>query len=136
MYVGDQPMVTQTVHRAARAQDLKANVMVIVPPADELLIGRVWSVRAPPVPEDDVLARFFHATTSYQRCDPIVRLTADCPLIDPAVIDRALEEYDGTRLVVSTVAPEYTEGYPDGQDVEVFSREMLEEAFATPTAST
>jgi spore coat polysaccharide biosynthesis protein SpsF (cytidylyltransferase family) len=132
MSIGDRTMLEAVYTRATIARQpgtIADRPFVAVPREDEWLFEHCgvngW---APNVPEDDVLARFFYATTVID--DPIVRITADCPLIDPAVIQRALDEYDGTALVCSTQGPNYATGYPDGQDVEVFSREMLEEAFA------
>lgn len=76
--------------------------------------------------ETDVLDRFFRCATTLQVSD-IVRITADCPLHDPAVIDRVIGGYlrNGYDYVSNTI--EYT--YPDGLDVEVFSFKALERAW-------
>jgi spore coat polysaccharide biosynthesis protein SpsF (cytidylyltransferase family) len=73
--------------------------------------------------EHDVLNRYYSCA---KELNPtvIVRITADCPLIDPQVIDATIEhflanecDYVSNRLE----AP----GYPDGQDVEVFTMDSL-----------
>ncbi len=75
--------------------------------------------------EKDVLDRYFQAATEY-KADVIVRITADCPLHDPNVIDLVIKEYlDGEYDYVSNTL-EYT--FPDGYDVEVFSFSALKEA--------
>lgn len=75
---------------------------------------------------DDVLDRY-HSAARTANADVVVRLTADCPLLDPAVIDRVVGEFhDGGFDYVSNVL---TPTYPDGLDVEVFSVECLDSAW-------
>ena len=76
--------------------------------------------------QDDVLDRFYHAAKTYAG-DAVVRITADCPLIDPAVIDRVVARFQrGDCDYVGNVL-RYT--YPDGLDTEVFSFRALEQAW-------
>jgi spore coat polysaccharide biosynthesis protein SpsF (cytidylyltransferase family)/glutamate-1-semialdehyde aminotransferase len=76
--------------------------------------------------EEDVLDRFTLAARE-ARADAVVRVTADCPLIDPEVIDRVVEEYcRGDAGYVSNILV-YT--WPQGLDVEVFSVAALERAW-------
>lgn len=75
--------------------------------------------------EQDVLGRFYHAAAMYQ-ADIIVRITGDCPLIDPQIVDEVIGDYtQGGADYVSNVAPPT---FPDGMDVEVFSMETLAKA--------
>jgi spore coat polysaccharide biosynthesis protein SpsF len=87
--------------------------------------------------EDDVLSRYAGAGETTGAAT-VVRLTADCPLIDPAIIDRLVHEYmraEGGVDIVSNNAPPYeSRTYPDGMDVEVFSRAALERAQTEATA--
>ncbi|MFA5412036.1 MAG: glycosyltransferase family protein [Candidatus Micrarchaeia archaeon] len=72
--------------------------------------------------ENDVLGRYAGAAEKFGG-DIIVRVTADCPLLDPEIVDRAIGEYEkGGYGYVSNVHPPT---FPDGLDVEVFSREAL-----------
>ena len=71
---------------------------------------------------EDVLDRF-SKTANFFKVDSIVRLTADCPLIDPGLIDKVIvgflkNDYD----YFSNCNPPT---YPDGLDVEIFSKEVL-----------
>jgi spore coat polysaccharide biosynthesis protein SpsF (cytidylyltransferase family) len=82
--------------------------------------------------ENDVLDRFYQASKNL-RADYIVRITSDCPLIDPdlidLVVDRAVSEradYCSNVLI---------ESFPDGQDVEVFTFRALEKAWREATLS-
>ncbi len=78
--------------------------------------------------EHDVLARFMDVQHE-KKLDMIVRVTSDCPLIDPSLIQKGvqlyLEEQDD-HLYVSNCFPRT---YARGFDFEVFSGKMLEEAF-------
>ena len=75
--------------------------------------------------EHDVLSRYAEAADFYH-ADIVVRLTADCPLIDPKVIDQVISTFirlPGSRVYVSNTL-ERT--YPRGMDTEVFSTELLQ----------
>lgn len=76
--------------------------------------------------EDDVLDRYYQ-TAKHFKGDIIVRITSDCPLIDPKIIDQLLEIYlDGNYDYLSNVHPPT---YPDGYDIEIFSFKALETAW-------
>ena len=73
----------------------------------------------------DLLDRHYQAGRELQ-ADVIVKIPSDCPLIDPAVIDRVFEFYfHGQYDYVSNLHPAT---YPDGNDVEIMSFGVLEEA--------
>jgi glutamate-1-semialdehyde 2,1-aminomutase/spore coat polysaccharide biosynthesis protein SpsF len=76
--------------------------------------------------EDDVLDRFCGAAKAYS-ASVVVRITADCPLIDPGVIDRVIERYEVGDCDYATNTLRYT--YPDGLDTEVFSMAALQQAW-------
>ena len=76
---------------------------------------------------DDVLDRYYQAASSVG-AGAVVRITADCPLVDPEVIDMVVGVYEsGTFSYVSNVNPPT---YPDGLDTEVFSMEALKMAWS------
>jgi glutamate-1-semialdehyde 2,1-aminomutase/spore coat polysaccharide biosynthesis protein SpsF len=76
--------------------------------------------------EDDVLDRFYRAAKEHG-ADVVVRITADCPLIDAAVIDRVVERFQSGDCDYASNVLHYT--YPDGLDTEVFSMAALAEAW-------
>lgn len=75
--------------------------------------------------ENDVLQRYRDAAVSYE-ADTIVRLTADCPMTDPHLVDQIVGAYLGSGVDYLSNAVERS--YPDGLDVEVFGRTALEVA--------
>jgi len=80
--------------------------------------------------ENDVLARYYYAAKE-NNSDIILRITSDCPLIDPNVADIIIEFYLKNEFDVVTNAGNDISNrtYPRGLDVEVFAFKKLEEAF-------
>lgn len=77
--------------------------------------------------EDDVLDRFFQAASFFgaKEGDAVIRITGDCPLIDPTVVDSVAELFLGADFdYVSNVLPPT---YPDGLDVEILKFSTLKE---------
>ncbi len=76
---------------------------------------------------DDVLDRYYQAADFFGKPDVIVRLTGDCPLHEPAVIDKVVRFFLDSDFdyVCNTDPPTY----PDGLDCEVFSFAALEKAW-------
>ncbi|MEQ9370522.1 MAG: glycosyltransferase family protein [Coleofasciculus chthonoplastes F3-SA18-01] len=75
---------------------------------------------------DDVLDRFYQAAKP-NAPEQVVRLTGDCPLADPGLIDEVIQFHISGDFDYSTNAIEPT--YPDGLDVEVFRFVCLEQAW-------
>ncbi len=76
--------------------------------------------------EDDVLDRFYQTAIMFG-LETIVRVTPDCPMLDPRITDQVIEKFlTGEYEYVSNVL---TPTYPDGLDTEVFSFESLERAW-------
>lgn len=80
--------------------------------------------------ENDVLSRYYYAAKE-NNADIIVRITSDCPLIDPGVTDEIINYYlkHNYRIVLNAGDDLSQRTYPRGLDVEVFSFKELEEAF-------
>lgn len=81
---------------------------------------------------NDVLARFYQAAKAHQ-AQIVVRITGDCPLIDPEVIDRVVQAYQDQAQHVDYASNIDFLTYPDGLDTEVFSIQALEQAFQKAT---
>ena len=76
--------------------------------------------------ETDVLDRYYHAAKKHQP-EAVVRITGDCPIIDPTLVDKVISIYGEENAdYVSNINPPT---YPDGLDVEVFSFSALNKAW-------
>lgn len=79
---------------------------------------------------DDVLDRFYQAA-KFNKLDIVIRLTSDCPLIDPGLVDDLIQKftqgsYDyGSNCLVPTL--------PDGQSAEIFTFSALEKSWRNAT---
>ena len=80
--------------------------------------------------EDDVLSRYYY-TAKENNIDVVVRITSDCPLIDPHVVDEITNFYlAGNYDLVTNAGSDLSQRtYPRGLDTEIFSFAALEEAF-------
>ncbi len=82
--------------------------------------------------ENDVLDRFYKAAKKYKG-ENIVRITADCPLIDPKIVDDVISNFFLENVdYASNINPPT---FPDGLDVEVFKFRALKEAYIKATQS-
>ena len=95
---------------------------------DDILFNLVltWGYNASRGSEIDVLDRFYK-TVKDKKADWIVRVTSDCPLIDPVLVDNVIDfvqnnnkDYGSNTLI---------ENFPDGQDIEVIKFSALEMAW-------
>ena len=129
MNICGHPMLWHVVHRARQTQSLD---QVVVATSENLANDKIASFcdqQAIPCfrgSENDVLDRYYQAA-HWLGADVIVRVTADCPFIDPVIIDQIVVthvngEYDYTSNTIDRT-------YPDGLDTEVFTIEALAKAW-------
>lgn len=90
--------------------------------ADILERARIRYIRGE---TEDVLGRYVKAAQVADN-QVLVRITGDCPLIDPVLVDKCIEEYfrQGVDYLSNALQPTF----PDGLDTEVFSKETLYKA--------
>jgi len=126
--LGGAPLIARMIERVRAARTI-VRVVVATPagPADAPLrkVVEGLGVACFTGSEDDVLARFAAAATAFG-ADPIVRLTADCPLIDPALVDRCVERFLAGPCDYVALGGTF----PDGLDTEVVAAEALARAHA------
>ena len=127
--------VLSWVIRAARASGVCDQIVVATTEQDQddAIVDLALSegVVAHRGPVDDVLGRFVGAVAEH-RPDAVLRLTADCPLLDPALIAVVVKGWHCTRVdYASTVAPRTL---PRGLDVELVSYETLMRLHGLATA--
>ena len=127
--IGGVPMIELLLSRLGRAREVDEIVVATSEdPRNQKLAEHVASLglRCFRGSEDDVLDRFYQAASA-TGADAIVRITGDCPLVDPALVDEIVRSFkaSGVDYLSNTVPP----SYPDGLDVEVFSMEALAAAW-------
>jgi spore coat polysaccharide biosynthesis protein SpsF len=126
MPLGDLPVLGWVV-RAARASGVLDEIVVAttVEPVDDRVVAACeeLGVEAVRGPVDDVLSRF-DAALGDRPVDAVARFTADCPLLDPAVIAATVQAWRAAPWLdyVSTAMPRRL---PRGMDVEVVRADML-----------
>lgn len=120
-------------HQLERLRQVKNAQQVVVAtsdePADDVIAAFCASERVTVVrgSENDVLSRYVMAADQ-TAADVVVRLTADCPLLDPEIVDAVIAAYLASVTPRRYVSNTVERTYPRGMDVEVFSRAMLDEA--------
>lgn len=113
--------------RAARRLD-KVAIAIPVGPGDDALHEHALSLGVGVVRGDeaDVLGRYLLAAERFGATD-IVRITSDCPLFDPEILDRMIERYRAERPdYLSNALP--TRKLPRGLDAEIFTAAALARA--------
>ena len=82
--------------------------------------------------ERDVLDRYYQTNKRYSG-DIIVRITSDCPLADPTLIDKFIKIF--IKKKVDYLSNVLNRSFPDGVDIEIFKKKSLELAWKNATSS-
>jgi spore coat polysaccharide biosynthesis protein SpsF len=137
MPIMGKPMLWHIVRRV-RAVPSIDQVVVAVPdcPPDEVLrkFCVTNDIASFAGSEMDVLDRYYKAAQAY-RADPVLRITADCPLVDPELIEKLIQmyrsdSYDYAAVAAGADAQNLNGGcFPDGMDAECFSFASLARAW-------
>jgi spore coat polysaccharide biosynthesis protein SpsF len=131
--VAGRPMLAFLLERLRRVRSGPVVVATSDLPGDDTVadVARAAGVAVVRGPEQDVLRRFRIATEAHPS-DVIVRITADCPLTDPAVVDDVvrLRGESGATYASNTLV----RTYPVGLDVEAFTSDALRTADDEATA--
>jgi spore coat polysaccharide biosynthesis protein SpsF len=132
--LGGRPVLDWVV-RAARAADGVDEVVVATStlPGDDAVAELAERLGVPVVrgSEDDVLDRFVRAIDAHP-CDAVVRLTADCPLLDPDLISAVVAAWRA-RPASDYVATTLVRTLPRGLDVELARADALRALGETAT---
>ena len=123
--LGGRPMIAWTLSSARRIRGLDTVVVATSDNAADDAIATWCEANQAPChrgPRDDVLERFRRAAVS-EEAGLIMRLTADCPFLDPLVCELVLGLFEETSVdYASNIDPPT---WPDGLDCEIFSRSAL-----------
>ncbi len=128
--LGGESVLARVVNRTRRATLLDEVVVATsVLPADDAIARECESLKVACFRGDeaDVLDRYYRAAQKFA-ADAIVRITADCPLIDPELIDAAIRSSRDQKADYASNALVLT--YPRGLDVEVFTADALARAWS------
>lgn len=121
-----KPIIWHVVNRLKAARYLDEVMVATTTHASDDVIEEWCSLTGVPSHRgslDDVLSRYFEAAQK-AGAKTVVRITADCPLIEPELVDRAIEKF--SEGVYDHVGVDSS--YPDGLDCEVFSFDALNKA--------
>lgn len=123
-----EPLLARMLERVRRAKKLDTVVVATTDkPEDDAIaqIAKNAGVKVFRGSENDVLDRFYKAAKE-ARADVVIRLTGDCPLMDPGVIDLVVAHFEaGQHAFDYSSTPR---NYPEGLDTEIFTFVALEEA--------
>lgn len=131
MEVNDRPLLAYQLDRISKSKKLERVVVATsVLEKDHAIESfcKDYGVDCYRGSENDVMGRYYECAKQYNP-NTVVRMTADCPLIDPEIIDKVVQKFedDDVDYCGNTVPPE-TSKFPDGSDIEVFSLKALEKA--------
>jgi spore coat polysaccharide biosynthesis protein SpsF len=151
--IAGQPMLVRVVQRLARAETIHQVVVATTTDPSDDPIAALCSVNGYPCYRGslhDVLDRFYQAALAYH-ADIIVRITADCPIIDPRLVDLTVKAFLGLEhnlpgrisqrannlngqpypfdFAANRLPPPWKRTFPIGLDTEVCSLPALERAW-------
>lgn len=123
-----EPMLEHMLGRVRRAERVDG-IMVATTTngTDDSVVALCRRLNVPVFRGDeaDVLGRYAGAAADCG-ADVVVRLTADCPMIDPEMIDEAVSLFADSD--VDYLSNSIEQSWPDGLDIEIFTRDALERA--------
>lgn len=136
--IAERPMLAWVVARTRRAQTVNEVIVATTTDPSDDAVAEFCQLQAYAYSRGsghDVLDRYYQAAKA-ACADVIVRITADCPLIDPTLVDDAVNTLIGGRtrtprfdFVANRLPPPWGRTYPIGLDTEVFTFAALEKAW-------
>lgn len=128
-----KPVITHVLERLSQCKNIdKIIIATTTNPEDDVIAdycskNEVLFYRGS---SDNVLSRYYNAAKE-NKLDLVVRITSDCPLIDPKVTESIVQFYLENKFdIVTNACADLTKRtYPRGLDTEVFSMKLLEDAF-------
>jgi len=131
--IAGQPMLTRVFTRTSRSKTLDEVVFATTTDTSDDPVAEYCDFSGIPCTRGslfDVLDRYYQAALQ-AKADVVVRITADCPVIDPQLVDDVVntlleDDYD---FVCNRLPPPWTRTYPIGLDVEACSFKILKKAW-------
>jgi spore coat polysaccharide biosynthesis protein SpsF len=139
MSVRDKPLLHYNIRQVLQSKKIEKLIIATTDlPQDDKIVKFVdlYGIEVFRGNEEDVLDRYFHCAKEF-KLDVIVRITSDCPLIDPEIIDECVKKFEnGNFDYLSNVHKKIDGdwiydpcGFPHGFAVEVFTFNALENAW-------
>lgn len=126
--IAGKPALIRVIERLNQAKSLDGIVLATsINSADDVLadIAAGQGISVFRGSEEDVLKRVCEAHAMMES-DIVVEICGDCPLIDPEIIDQAVETYKANKTDMVAVGAK--QSFPQGTEVQVFSADTLAEA--------
>ena len=133
MEVNNTPLLKIHLDRLSKAKNVDKIIVATTIKGEDDIIEKIvseWGYEVFRGSENDVLDRFYNAVKDINP-EWIVRVTSDCPLIDPILVDKVIKVTQSENKDYGSNAIDET--FPDGQDVEVFTFIALSKAWNEAT---
>lgn len=130
-----KPLLALLMERLARSRKLNLSIVATSSEPQDDVIARLCEEKGYPVfrgSERDVLDRYYQAARQFG-LDVIVRITSDCPLIDPALVDEMIDIHLAAPDRYDLITNRHPLTFPDGLDVDVMSLGSLTTAWTNAT---
>ena len=130
-----KPLLVYEIERLRRCQ--LADLLIVattVNATDDPVVALCDALKVPVYrgSEGDVLSRYYETAVQYG-VETVVRVTADCPIIEPTVVDAVIERFLSANGSLDYVSNTLVRSYPRGLDVEAFSASVLKQAHQEAT---
>lgn len=127
--IAGQPALGHVFARAQKSR--KADLIILATTKKEedkvlIKLAKKYGIKTFAGSENDLLDRYYQAAKKF-KVRTVVRITGDCPLIDPEIIDLSIKKYLNSKGKIDFVTFDYS--YPDGLDVDTFSFTALKKAW-------
>ena len=142
MPILDKPMLWHLVNRLEQVPDISKIIIATSNKIQDIEIKEFCRKHNFPVfcgDEHDVLDRFFQ-TVKETNATEVIRVTGDCPLIDPGIVSELIHlfqsqqlDFCGVATGAGVAAEQGINRYPDGLDTEIMKYEVLEQAWSEAT---
>lgn len=127
MDIAGKPMLWHVIERVKRCKKIDSIVVATTSREEDKAVVELTKecgVETFAGSEEDVLDRYYQAAKKFD-ADPVVRITADCPVIDPQIVDEVINKYTEGGYDVCGLSGKF----PDGLDVSIFSFNALEDTW-------
>lgn len=127
--INNQEIIKIIIKRLKKSKKIDQIILATTKKKSDNLLSSIISAMGHVVyrgSENNVLSRYYNINKR-QKADYIVRITGDCPFVDPKIVDSIIDKIVTTKADYCSNVIKYT--LPDGFDVEVFTKQTLKFAF-------